>query len=68
MTRVAKCKYQTMILFIISHSLNNNGCLFSAVLAEIYSAVAVVVVVVVVLLLVAAAAAVMYRHRAGTRG
>ncbi len=65
MTRVAKCKYQTMILFIISHSLNNNGCLFSAVLAEIYS---VAVVVVVVLLLVAAAAAVKYRHRAGTRG
>ncbi len=62
MSKVAKCKYQTMILFIIRHSLNNKGCLFSAVLAEIYSAA--VAVVVVVLLLVAAAAAVMYRRQA----
>ncbi len=66
MSKVAKCKYQTMILFIISHSLNNNGCLFSAVLAEIYSAV--VVVVVVLLLVAAAAAAVMYRRQARMRG
>ncbi len=65
MSKVAKCKYQTMILFIISHSLNNNGCLFSAVLAEIYSAVAVVVVL---LLVAAAAAAVMYRRQARMRG
>ncbi len=65
MSKVAKCKYQTMILFIISHSLNNNVCLFSAVLAEIYSAVAVAVVVV---LLLVAAAAVMYRRQARMRG
>ncbi len=67
MSKVAKCKYQTMILFIISHSLNN-GCLFSAVLAEIYSAVAVVVVVLLLVAAAAAAAAVMYRCQARTRG
>ncbi len=67
MSKVAKCKYQTMILFIISHSLNNKGCLFSAVLAEIYSAVAVVVVV-LLLVAAAAAAAVMYRRQARMRG
>ncbi len=67
MSKVAKCKYQTMILFIISHSLNNNGCLFSAVLAEIYSAVAVVVVLLLVAA-AAAAAAVMYRRQARMRG
>ncbi len=67
MSKVAKCKYQTMILFIIRHSLNNNGCLFSAVLAEIYSAVAVVVVLLLVAA-AAAAAAVMYRRQARTRG
>ncbi len=66
MSKVAKCKYQTMILFIISHSLNNNVCLFSAVLAEIYSAVAVVVVL--LLVAAAAAAAVMYRRQARMRG
>lgn len=67
MTKVANCKYQTKILFIISHCLNNNGCLFSAVLAGNYVAVAVVVPLLIAAA-AAAAAVVNYRRHDRRRG